>query len=167
MVKKNPDNFTILGLDPGTTKGYAVLDLKGNILSVKSLKNTTFKDSIELASNFGKPLIIGSDVRPAPKYVEKIASSFGAKLTIPRKNLSRLEKSKLIKKYLRNKELKLKDKHQKDALLAAIIAHRSCKKLFDKIDNKLKEINKEYLSNQVKVKALKNRTPIKEILRTI
>jgi len=166
-VIKDIEKFTILGFDPGATKGYAVLDLNGNILDIRSIKNPSSKESIGIGIKLGKPIIVGSDVRPAPKSVATFASSLGAKLNVPNKNMNNFEKDRLVKKYLRKTSYKIKDKHQRDALLAAIMAHKRCKRLFNKIDNKLKDINKEYLSDSVKHKVLKYNMPIKKVINTI
>jgi len=65
---------------------------------------------------YGKPLIIASDVNPAPKAIEKIAKNLGSKLFFPEKSLTNLEKEKIIKNF---KE-KIKSSHEKDALAASL-----------------------------------------------
>lgn len=164
---KDTEKFTILGFDPGATKGYAVLDLNGNILDLQSIKNPSSRESVNIVIKLGKPLIVGSDVKPAPKSVAVFASNLGARLNVPHKNLNNFEKDRIIKNYLKNTNYKVKDKHQRDALLAAVMAHKKCKKLFNKIDNKLKNINKEYLSDSLKHKVLKDNMPIKKVINLI
>lgn len=167
MVKKAQEKLTILGLDSGSTKGYAVLDLEGNIIDLKSFRNFGLNKSLEFTFRLGKPLIIGSDVRPAPKFVERFASNLGAKLNVPIRNMNKFEKVKLTKKYIKNTKYKIKDKHQRDALLAAIIAYRKCRRLFDKIDSKLNKLNMQQFSDKIKQDVLINRVPIKKAIKKI
>jgi len=96
----------IIGIDPGTTKSYAVLDLHGNILDVKSSKKLDASTITKEAFKHGKPIIVGTDVKKVPSFVEKIASSLGAKIFKPEINLQGNHKNKLVKKV--EKELDVK-----------------------------------------------------------
>ena len=57
------DELLILGVDPGTTKGYAVLDIKGNILDVKSSKLISMDIIMGETIKLGKPILVGTDVK--------------------------------------------------------------------------------------------------------
>ena len=61
----------IIGIDPGTTLGYAILDLEKKLLKLASSKQLNLSLLISKTINQGKPVIACSDVTPAPKFVEK------------------------------------------------------------------------------------------------
>lgn len=144
------EKLTIIGIDPGTTKSYAVLDLNGNILEVKSSKKLTTEIITKEAFKFGKPILVGTDVSKVPGFVEKIASGLGAKISKPDENIQSHHKIKLVKKFLKNKDFEVKNKHENDALISAILAYKSIKPLLNKIENKYSELgNLEEIKNLV------------------
>ncbi|MEK6907137.1 MAG: DUF460 domain-containing protein, partial [Nanoarchaeota archaeon] len=116
------EKLTIIGIDPGTTKSYAVLDLHGEILEIKSSKKLDISTITKEAFKFGKPILIGTDVNKVPGFVEKIASSLGAKIFKPEINIQRKHKTKLVKKFLKKKGFEINNKHENDALISAILA---------------------------------------------
>ncbi len=148
----------ILGVDPGTTKSYAILDINGNILNIKSSKKLTSDLIIEDVIIHGKPILVGTDVKKAPSFVEKIASSFGAKLYKPKTNLTGMHKTRLVKKFLKHKDIEINNKHENDALISAVLAYKSIKPLLKKIEDKHFELNTEEIKNLV----LKENINIKE-----
>ncbi len=117
----------VVGIDPGTTVGISILDTKGNLMLVTSRKNAKRNEVVNLISNFGKPIIISTDRNPAPKYVEKLASSFGAKIFCPEKHITLAQKKNLTKKFLDE----VKNSHEKDSLAAAVKAWKSYKRTFE------------------------------------
>ena len=143
------DKLTIIGIDPGTTKSYAVLDLNGNVLEVKSSKKLDISIITKAAFKFGNPILVGTDVNKVPNFVEKIASSFGAKLFKPEINLQENHKHKIAKKFLKKKNFKINNKHENDALISAILAYKSIKPLLNKIENKYPDKNVEEIKNLV------------------
>ena len=154
------DNLIIIGVDPGTTKGYAILDLNGNILDVNSSKKLDIDKITENAIKFGKPLLIGTDVKKTPRFVEKIASSLGAKIYKPKINLKSMHKTKLVNKFLKNRDFEVSNKHENDALISAILAYKSIKPLLKKIEDKY--TNEKYLIDEIKNLVLKEHINIKE-----
>jgi len=78
---------TILGIDPGTTTGYAVLDVTGNLLKKGSAKNISMGSLISKVIRSGNPIIIGCDKKTTPWFVEKMAAQLGAKVIYPAKDL--------------------------------------------------------------------------------
>jgi len=62
--------YTIVGIDPGTTVGVAMLDLDGNTVDVFSAKNYSVSDTIRRIISRGKPLVVASDVTPTPSMVK-------------------------------------------------------------------------------------------------
>ena len=134
----------IVGLDPGTTLAYALLDLDGNILNVKSSKQLGIKTvSLEIAK-IGRPVIVASDVSPAPNSVKKFASAFGAKLIFPEENMTIKEKNYITKGY------GLENKHEKDALASAIFAFKKVRIMLNKIDLRCSQTETEFQADEIK-----------------
>ncbi|MBI2499677.1 DUF460 domain-containing protein [Candidatus Woesearchaeota archaeon] len=150
----------IVGLDPGATVGYAILDLNGGLIDVGSFKGS-LDQAVKIISNKGKVIIIGTDVMNTPKFIQKFSARINAKVIVPERDLLYIQKKKMTKEYLKEKELKLKNKHEMDALASALFAYKSFKGLFNKIDN---EINNEEISNRVKKLVLVEQIPIKKAL---
>jgi len=157
------EKLTIIGIDPGTTKSYAVLDLHGNILDVKSSKKLDASTITKEAFKHGKPIIVGTDVKKVPSFVEKIASSLGAKIFKPEINLQGNHKNKLVKKFLKKKNLEINNKHENDALISAILAYKSIKPLLHKIESKYPNLNIEEIKNLV----LKENINIKQAIDSL
>ena len=155
-------DYYIAGIDPGTTIGFALLDLNGNLVTVDSFKGT-IDDVFSLASYYGKIIIIGTDVSNVSKTIEKFASRIGALVVSPDYDLMHYEKRKKTKEFLKLHNYKLKDKHQMDALAAALIAYRHFSSLFNKIHNELSDkeltyaIKKEILLNNTSIKRARQR----------
>jgi predicted RNase H-like nuclease (RuvC/YqgF family) len=143
------ERLLIVGIDPGTTKSYAVLDLHGNILEVKSNKKLTFEMITKEIFKFGNPILIGTDIKKVPNFVERIGSSFGAKIFRPEINLQGNHKTKLVKKFLKKKDFEVKNKHENDALISAILAYKNIKPLLHKIESKYPKLNTEEIKNSV------------------
>ncbi|MBC7095252.1 DUF460 domain-containing protein [Thermococcus sp.] len=136
----------IVGLDPGITVGIATLDLNGQVLMTYSERNMAISDVIKFISEIGHPIIISTDVNPAPGLVEKIARSFKALLFVPRESLKVEEKNEL----LRNLGVTVEDDHQRDALTAAYKAYLRLKPKLDHVDAKLRELEIEGKGEEIK-----------------
>ena len=116
----------IAGIDPGTTTGYAALDIKGNIVKIGSAKNMGLDALVSELVKHGKILIAGTDKRHSV-FAERFATKVGAKLIVPKYNLSVSEKNRLTK------EFKTKNSHEADALASALYAFKENKPLLKKI----------------------------------
>lgn len=104
----------IIGVDPGTTTAVAILDLDGEQIATRSEKEFDQSSINSFIVAHGKPLIIATDVTPAPQFVEKLVSTFGAELYQPDNDLGQDEKEAL----LQNDEHSF-DSHTRDAIAAA------------------------------------------------
>ncbi len=120
----------IVGIDSGTSVGVAILDSHGNILSLSSKKLQTKGDVIRQIMKYGNPVVIASDVNPAPKFVEKIAASVGSKIFYPDFSMSRREKQKIVRDY----EEEINSAHEKDALAAGLKAFRNYHEIILKVE---------------------------------
>lgn len=143
FVQKSLKPLIIVGIDPGTTLAYAVLDLNGNIIKISSSKQLDIDSLTADVFYLGKPLIVATDVNPIPKFIEKFAAQTGAKVISPKQSLKVLQKSELTKNY------SCANDHESDALAAAILAFKKTRALLKKISFYLKRYNKEDLKREV------------------
>lgn len=167
MIKDT--RLLIAGIDNGATKGYALLDLNGQLIKINSSKKFTLASIIKEISMQGKVVRIGSDVSRCPQFIKKIATSLNAGIYIPKEDILIRKKNQLSSVYLREKKLrdkiKLKDHHQRDALAAAILALKSLRPLLNKINNHLNQNNMQHLSEEVKERVIVNKIPITQAMK--
>jgi len=76
-MKREP---IIVGIDPGTTLGYAILDVKGNIIETYSSKQHDLGKLIKKVTDKGKVIAVGCDKKNVPSLVEKFSKKVGAKI---------------------------------------------------------------------------------------
>jgi predicted RNase H-like nuclease (RuvC/YqgF family) len=131
----------IVGLDPGIITGVAVLDLHGTLLFVDSGLALDKMSIIRIATRFGNPVVIASDVRRAPVVVEKIASILGCTVYTPPRDLSVEEKRRVVQENVINFKDLIKNSHQRDAVAAALKAYFNFKNKFVQLEAKAKELN--------------------------
>ena len=136
----------IVGIDPGITVGIAAIDLNGRIVALHSQRNMPVGEVFRFVSEIGHPVIVATDVSPAPGFVEKIARSFKAQLFVPRESLRIEEKNEL----LRNLGISVEDDHQRDALAAAYKAYLRLKPKLEHIDARLREAGLTKKADEVK-----------------
>lgn len=134
----------IVGIDPGTTLGYAVLDLDGNLLELKSSKHLKLSQLISRIIEKGKVILVGCDKKDIPNFVQNFAIKNGAKIINPKEDLSIREKKDITSK------LKPEDDHQRDALVSALYALKETTPLLKKIDSFIKINKKKNLENELK-----------------
>ena len=131
----------ILGIDPGTTTGIAVIDLMiGHVLYLKSKRECGVSEIIRTASKFGKICCVAADVIPVPATVEKVAKITGSKLISP----SILTSAAAKREYLHNySDITVNyghlNSHERDALFGAIKAFNLMKEQLTKINNIVRE----------------------------
>lgn len=123
--------YTIVGIDPGTTVGIAILSLDGKVLYSNSFRGISHDDVVKLIADYGKPAIVATDVRPTPDAVEKIRRSFQAVLGSPTTQLRSEDKIALAKPFGYNND------HERDSLSAALITYRNYKNIFSRIEKKI------------------------------
>jgi len=144
----------IVGLDPGTTTGIAAVDLDGNLVLLTSSRQMTMSDIVEELYRAGKPLIIASDVREMPYSVEKIRRAFNAIPYTPKQSLS------VEAKYDLTAPFSYTNDHERDALSAALDAHRS---LQNKFRNIVKRVGPGYDLDEVRARVLRGQ-PLDTVL---
>ena len=123
--------YIIVGVDPGETTGIAILDLNGNILYIGSRRSIGFFELIDKIYEYGKPLIVSCDVPKIPHFVKMLANRAGAIIFKPNKTITVAKKNEIVRKV----GIKVGDSHQRDALVAALIAYKHYERKFSKVDN--------------------------------
>jgi uncharacterized protein len=124
-------DYIIIGFDPGTTTGIAAIDLSGRLVDLISRRAMSSSDVIEWISSRGNPLIVATDVFPAPGAVEKVKRAFNAILFTPGSDMPANEKISLAK------EFGFKNDHERDAMAAALAAFKKYKNKFLYVEKKV------------------------------
>ena len=125
--------FVIVGIDPGTTLGIAIVDLSGKLLALRSSRQMSLADATSFIASIGRPVVIASDVNPMPFSVEKIRRSFHAVPYTPNHDLS------VEAKYALTKEDNYANDHERDALSAARAAYQFWSNRFSGIARRIPE----------------------------
>ncbi len=120
----------LVGIDPGTTIGIAIMNLNGEIMDVISKREMTKSDIIQYVSVFGIPVGFCADVYPVPHLISKLAATFDAKIFSPRIELSKIDKRELSKQSGHSPS----NNHEMDAMAAVIKAYNILKPKLEKID---------------------------------
>ncbi|MGB9709800.1 MAG: DUF460 domain-containing protein [Infirmifilum sp.] len=135
-ASKKSDRYLIVGVDPGISTGVAVLGLSGEIISVFSRRWLSRSQLLRIILQYGRPVIVATDVNPPPSYVRKIAAQVGATLYVPPRSLSVEEKRRLAEGYMG-----VENTHQRDALAAAMRALREYRGKFDEVEREAVKYN--------------------------
>lgn len=122
--------YTIVGIDPGTTVGIAILSLDGDLIFSDSFRGMSHDQVVKLIAEHGKPAIVATDVYPTPAAVEKIRRSFKAVLGTPGAQLRAEEKIAMARPFGYSND------HERDSLAAAISTYRNYKNIFSRVEKK-------------------------------
>ncbi len=114
--------LAIIGLDPGTTSAYVVLDLQRNILKTGSGKEFTLARMISEIMEVSTPLFVSTDKAKVPSLIEEFSRKVGAEIVSPEEDLQKEEKRQSVNE-LQIEKASLND-HQKDCLAAALFSHK-------------------------------------------
>lgn len=115
----------IAGIDPGTSVGYCILDLEGNVIKVDSGKEISLGMLLRTIYNIGRPLAVGCDRKNIPNYVRDFSAKTGAVIVSPKEDLTFEEKKQLVKERTRND-------HELDSAASARYAFNSLKDTIEK-----------------------------------
>jgi hypothetical protein len=142
----------------------AILNTRGNILNLISIRDARRSDLIKHILNFGKPIVIASDVNPLPRMIERLAAALGSKVYYPEVSLTNVEKEKIIDDF----EKEIRNSHQKDALAAGLKAFKNYHELFLKVEETLAKQHEEEIFEEVVKELLKEDTQnIADIIKRI
>ncbi|MDI9623798.1 MAG: DUF460 domain-containing protein [Methanothermobacter sp.] len=158
----------IVGLDPGLTVGIAILNLRGDLVHINSIKEASHAEVIMEIMDKGKAIVVGSDVHPPPKMVKKIATTLNSRLYTPERIFSVASKNELVNTFLMEKKLDISlDAHERDALAAAIKTYRHYENKLRQVESRLTrlDINEREL-DEIKGLVIKG-TPITNAIKKI
>ncbi|MBO3841457.1 MAG: DUF460 domain-containing protein [Candidatus Brockarchaeota archaeon] len=164
MSKRLPK--TIVGFDPGTTAGLAVLNLSGELLLLKSLRHWNRSSIILEALSVGDPVLIATDRAEAPRAVRELAQSLNLAVFETGKEEALGDKISVINEYASKRSVSIGDDHQASALYAALKAFNSFKNDFRNIElNVERRISdfKEALIDEVKSDLIRGIPPERSI----
>lgn len=131
------EKSVIVGIDPGLTTAYAILDTNGDIINIYSKREFGINSLIKRITSFGKVVAIASDVEKVPETVLRIAKHLRASIIKPQKRIGIRRKRQIVKDFYDESIKKIGDKHEIAALFAAIMAYRQ----FSPLLNKIKGLN--------------------------
>jgi len=117
----------VVGLDPGTTVGYCVLGIDGELIRLSSSKQLSFESVVAEIFRLGSPVVVGSDKAHAPALVERFSRVTGARLVLPKSDLKVSEKKGFASGF------RVRNEHERDAAAAAIFAYKKSKQLITKL----------------------------------
>lgn len=155
-----------MGYDPGLTVGIAIIDLNGNIVSLKSFKEASHSDIVLEIISHGRAIIVASDVYPPPKMVKKLAASLNSKIYSPPKVMTIESKNEMVEEYIRETSSTLapNNAHQRDSLAAAIKTYKNYQKKLNQIDKRACEKNLSFEETEEVKYLFINGTPITKAL---
>lgn len=167
-LQKVRNKYLILGVDPGISTGVAILSLEGLPLAVFSVRWLSRSQLIRQVSEYGKVVVVATDVNPPPLYAKKLAISFDAVLYVPQKNMSVGEKREYVSSYVEklNLPLRIKDSHQRDALSAALRAYYHYSEKLLQVEKEVEKLNLEVPTEEIKALVIKG-TSIKDAIRRV
>ena len=144
--------YIIVGIDPGSTIGIAILGLDGRVIDVFSFRGgISSSDLVKLISLYGKPLIIATDQEmKSSEIVGLLANTSNCRTYHPMKKVNKKEKYKLVKERVSTKRL---NSHEVDALFAAIKAYNSIRNKMLNIKRRCREKNIE-ISEEILAKVI-------------
>ncbi len=146
----------ILGIDPGITKAYAAINLRGEIISIKSSKSLTASSIVLEAMELGRIVVVATDRKKVPGFVEKIAVKLGARIIKPEHDLSVREKMRTKKRF------RLSGKHSGDALSAAFYAYKELRPLLKKISLFAEKNNETGMLEKLEACVVREKVSIKK-----
>lgn len=155
------NHLIIIGIDPGTTTAFSILDVNGNLLKIASYKNLGLSALISMVMPYGNIMLVGTDKKNCPKFIENFAVKTGARIVTPKQDLLVSEKKKLLK------GIKTKNSHEADSLASAIFAYKDVYPLFKKVDSFLSRKGKNHLSNKIKKIVLMKNMSITDAIKYI
>ncbi len=148
----------IVGVDPGTTCGLAILTLDSTPIHIESRKGLTRGDIIRKVMKLGKPVIVAADVVPAPEFVKKLAKKLNAVLFVPSSTAETMKKRDVAQAHAQRFNIDLRGPHEIDSLFAAIKAFQHYKSKFDQIERYIREVDAHVDVDDVKELVIRGRS---------
>jgi len=137
------NKLLIVGVDPGTTLGYAVLDIKGKVVKVRSSKQLKLSSLISEVINLGRVIVVGTDKAKVPGFVQLFSVKTGGKVVRPKEDLKVSEKRRLVFEH------NVRNDHETDALASALFAYKEIDGLLKKIEVFVERNNKSSIKDKI------------------
>jgi len=147
----------IVGIDPGTTSAYALLDAKGHVIQVYSSKQLGLNDIIKQVTSFGIPLIVGSDKSKVPELNEKFAVKTGSRIAVLDDDLKLREKKAITKGHV------YANAHEMDALASALYAYNRFSSTISKVKRYVSVNRKDHLLSDFLIQVIRDQKPIAHV----
>ncbi len=154
-LKSRASPKIMVGIDPGTTCGLAILTLDGKPVQIESHRNLTRGVIVRVLADSGDPVLFAADVVPHPEFVAKLAKGFDATLFEPESLLSAVEKQEVARDFVQRYGLNLKDQHQRDALVAVVKAFNYYKAKFASVEDELRKQDLRIPVDEAKARIVK------------
>ncbi|MEM3607233.1 MAG: DUF460 domain-containing protein [Candidatus Bathyarchaeia archaeon] len=148
-LEKASDRKLIVGLDPGTTCGVAVIGLDMKPILLTSFRGANRDEIVKAVSEAGRPILVACDVADPPGFVRKIASLFEAGLFTPGRDMTIQEKRRIVEEHFQSLAKGL-DAHTLDALAAALKAYLAYKNKFESVEARLRRLLKPETLEEIK-----------------
>jgi len=127
--------YLIVGIDPGKTAAIACLDMQGRLLFLSSKKLAGIGWFVDTVKTIGTPVIISFDKKNSGKTIRKLAAIFGAKVYLPKSDVSVDKKKKMTE------NVNISNLHERDALVSAMMAYNAHANKFKQAERLAKERN--------------------------
>ena len=152
--------FIIVGVDPGISTGIAALDLRGRPVLALSRRGMDREEVVELIRSHGIPVMVATDVNPAPDFVRKLAGMLHVPLYTPPASLSVEEKREIFEKLAQRYPglRRIADSHVRDAFAAAVKAYRVHEAKLRQIDSYLSRISLDIDTEEIKALVIKGKS---------
>ena len=114
--------LAIIGLDPGTTSAYAILNLQGQILHTFAAKEMPLSKMIAQIFERCQPVLVATDKAKVPSFVDAFARKLGVVIISPDEDLKKEEKRAILSKF----QLPYNGGHEHDCLAVGYFAYQQC-----------------------------------------
>lgn len=151
----NKNKKLILGVDPGTTCGLAAITFDSYPIYIGSHRGISRGDVARIVLGLGEIIIIAADVTPAPEFVIKLAKMLSAEIFRPESLLEASEKQNIAQMYAEKYNIKIKDPHERDALVAAIKAYQHYQNKFGQLEVEIQKTGSNLPMDEAKTLIVK------------
>jgi predicted RNase H-like nuclease (RuvC/YqgF family) len=156
----------IIGVDPGTNCGLAIISTNSKPLLLTSRKQLTRGQITRIIMEYGIPLIIASDKKPVPEFVRKLANMVDGVLFTPSSLMEVTEKRALARVFAEKWAIKIKNSHVRDALAAAIKALNHYHHKFSQIEQEVHKKGLDIPIDEIQASVIKG-TPIQRAIQHV
>jgi predicted RNase H-like nuclease (RuvC/YqgF family) len=150
-------SLVFAGIDPGTTAGYAAIDVSGRKIASRSAREFNADALVSELSSLGSVLVVCTDKSKVPSLVSSVATRLGARVWHPGADLKVDEKRRLVP----SAAVDYASRHEMDAFAAAFAGLRTYERLFSRIRDFLAEQKKPELFESLAGLVVKKRISIR------